>query len=320
MAGERPARSHAPGLAADRGPETHVVEMQRNRLLAAFVELLASHELEEARVGDICKRAGVSRRTFYEIFDGHEACFLAALDASLQWLSDELREVYTLDGGWQERMRRTLATLLETLDANPGMARMWVIQTLRSGPAVLARRAAVLEKLAEALDEGRRARTLATSPPPLTARGIVGGALSVIHAQLASEPDRPLVELTSQLTAMIVHPYLGAQAAEGELARPCTSPRSPRILQSPFKDLPIRFTYRTARVLSVIASDPGASNRTVAQAAEIADQGQTSRLLRRLDESGLIENQNDGQPKGAPNAWTLTRRGHAVHLALSGKH
>lgn len=303
-------------------PELRVVEMQHRRLLTAFVELLNSRKLQEVRIGEICKRAGVSRRTFYDIFDSQEACFLAALDWSLEWLSVEMRDTHTPNAAWQERIRASVTSLLELLDANPSVARMWVIQTLRGGTKVLARRAAVIETLANVIDEGRLATKTTAGPPPLTARGIVGGALSVIHTHLIDHPDRPLIQLTPQLMAMIVHPYLGAKAAQRELKLPHspTRPSRQNTPQDAFKDLPIRFTYRTARVLNAIATHPGANNRIIGEAAEITDQAQTSRLLHRLHHAGLIQNHNDNPTKREPNSWTFTQRGHAIHHTLTGKH
>ena len=78
----------------------------------------------------------------------------------------------------------------------------------------------------------------------------------------------------------------------------------------------MRLTYRTLRVLSAIASDPGASNRQVAQAADVHDQGQISKLLGRLERLGLVQNTGQGQPKGEPNVWTLTPRGEEVERAI----
>jgi len=66
-------------------------------------------------------------------------------------------------------------------------------------------------------------------------------------------------------------------------------------------------TYRTGRVLAAIAelggrgSDP--SNREVAIAAGVLDEGQMSKLLKRLEGLGLIENTGEGQSKGKANAW-----------------
>jgi DNA-binding MarR family transcriptional regulator len=78
----------------------------------------------------------------------------------------------------------------------------------------------------------------------------------------------------------------------------------------------MRITYRTVRVLIAIGSEPGASNREIATAAGIADQGQVSKLLTRLDSLGLIRNEGMGHVKGAPNAWALTPKGEEVERAI----
>jgi chromosome segregation and condensation protein ScpB len=78
----------------------------------------------------------------------------------------------------------------------------------------------------------------------------------------------------------------------------------------------MRLTYRTVRVLLAIASQPDSSNRQVATAAGIADQGQISKLLARLYTLGLIQNAGRDPAKGEPNAWSLTPRGHDVTHAI----
>ena len=80
----------------------------------------------------------------------------------------------------------------------------------------------------------------------------------------------------------------------------------------------MRLTYRTVWVLSRSPS-PGASNREVGAAAGIADQGQISKLLARLESLGLIANVGEGHAKGASNAWRLTERGEQVEHALRGR-
>ena len=77
----------------------------------------------------------------------------------------------------------------------------------------------------------------------------------------------------------------------------------------------LRMTVLTRDVLAAVAnlsrrgSNP--SNREVAQAAGVKDEGQISRLLRRIEGHGLIEN-SGGRTAGVPNAWRLTRRGQEV--------
>ena len=78
----------------------------------------------------------------------------------------------------------------------------------------------------------------------------------------------------------------------------------------------MRLTYRTVRVLMAVAEHPGASNRQVGVASGMNDQGQISKLLSRLHRLGLIANDGIGPAKGAPNAWTLTTKGHAIHATI----
>jgi len=308
----------------------HVAEMQRRRLLSAFVEVLAEQGLENASVGRVCKRASVSRRTFYELFDNRDECLLATFDQAIETLARPVvaawgreKEILTKTG-WLERVRRACAVLLERLDAEPDLARLCVVETLKAGPVVAQRRADVVGVLVAAVERGRDVTQRGQESPPLAGQGVVGGALSVIHARLLETvpgASPRLTDLTGALMAMIVHPYLGSAAAGRELERPApeVSDRSNGALKDPFKDISIRFTYRTARVLETIAAHSGASNRYVADTSGIADEGQTSRLLARLQRAELIENQSAGREKGEANAWALTERGKAVQTALAGR-
>jgi hypothetical protein len=153
--------------------------------------------------------------------------------------------------------------------------------------------------------------------------------LSLIHARIVDEDEEPLLGLLGPLMAMIVLPYLGPAAARRELALADTSTRSTRASRNgaptagldPLRDLDMRLTYRTIRVLLAIGElsgcGPYPSNRQVADAADIRDQGQVSKLLARLHQLGLIDNTAEGHVKGEPNAWTLTKRGIEVREVLS---
>jgi AcrR family transcriptional regulator len=304
----------------------HVIEMQRRRLLLAMQELAGEVGLADATVGAVCRRSRVSRRTFYELFADRDACFLAAFEFALSDVGGRVLPVFEQQGRWRDRVRAGLGRVLDVFDDHPSLARLCVVETLKGGPAVLARRRGLLELLAAVVDEGR-GEARAGSPPPLTAESTVGGVLAVVHARLLDPDAGPLVELAPSLMSMVVFPYLGSATAQRELQLPGpvhktrsrgasdrngTAP----VGGDPFRGLSIRFTYRTARVLAVIADAPGASNRQVGDAAGAPDQGQMSKLLKRLLHAGLIENHGPGGESGEPNAWRLTPRGQAIHTAL----
>jgi AcrR family transcriptional regulator len=302
----------------------HVAEMQRRRLLLAFTEVLAEDGLEDAGIGRVCKRAGVSRRTFYDLFDDREACFLAVLDSAVGRISQSVAPAFEREGSWRDRMRGALTGLLAFFDEQPALARACLIETLKAGPAVSQCRRRILDALTTAVDGGRTESKTATEPPALTAQSTVGGGVSVIHARLLEDHPGALLELRNPLMSMIVHPYLGPAAARRELDQPVPSPkpasngRVPEHARDPFKDLPIRITLRTARVLAAIAAHPGSSNRQIGDTAGVTDQGQISKLLTRLHGYELIANHGQGHTKGEPNAWTLTPRGHGVLQAIGG--
>jgi hypothetical protein len=211
-----------------------------------------------------------------------------------------------------------------------------VVDALKAGPRVQQRRATVLQGLAVAIqwgvrEEGSSEREL----PPLTGEGVIGAVLGVVHTRLLAESPGGMVGLLNPLMAMIVLPFHGPVAAQRELEHPVT-PNSPSGVngdptrtvsvsassfslatvspggRSPLEGLPMRLTYRTLLVLTAISQHPSANNRQVSTHAGVADQGQISKLLARLERLGLIENTGEGQPAGEPNAWTLTVRGREI--------
>jgi len=48
-----------------------------------MIEVVSERGYPETRVVDVIGVAGVSRKTFYELFDSKEDCFLAAYDVLL---------------------------------------------------------------------------------------------------------------------------------------------------------------------------------------------------------------------------------------------
>jgi AcrR family transcriptional regulator len=294
-----------------------VGEIQRARILAAMSELVRERAAGGVTVADVVARSGVSRRTFYELFDDREDCFLAAFDLAVARASESLIPAHEDGGSWRERMVGGLRAALVFLDAEPALGYLCVVGALGAGPRALERRAHVVRALVAAVHEGRRETKAARRPNRLVAEGVVGAVLAIVHSRMAERSKRPLLGLLGSLMAVIVLPYLGADAAQQELERPAPRPRQvARPHRDPLRDLDMRLTYRTVRVLAAIASDPGSSNRRIATAADVADQGQISKLLSRLQALGLIANTGGDHSKGEPNAWTLTSKGEDVQRSL----
>ncbi|HTA14071.1 MAG TPA: TetR family transcriptional regulator [Solirubrobacteraceae bacterium] len=296
----------------------HVSQIQRTRILAAMAEICVERGMSNVTVAHVVSRSGVSRRTFYEIFDDREDCFLATLDEALARAASYVLPAYETPARWDERMRASLIALLSFLRDEPFMGQLMLIEALAAGPVALERRRQVLAGVLVAVDEGRALAEEGKELPALTAEGLVGGALSVLHARLVESDRTSLLELTGPLMGMIVLPYLGAQAAKKELKRPVPVGKSRHVPNSAdlLRDVDMRLTYRTVRVLMSVAAYPGSSNREIGTASDVQDQGQISKLLTRLHKLGLIENMGAGIVRGAPNAWVLTGKGQEIEQAV----
>jgi AcrR family transcriptional regulator/DNA-binding MarR family transcriptional regulator len=307
------ARREADGLARGLG-RTHIAQIQRARILAATIDVVAHGGVANVTVAHVVARSGVSRRTFYEIFSDSDDCLLAAFQDTLGRAVERVLPAYEAGRGWRERLRAGLTALLAFLDEEPAAARLLVNESLAAGGSVGERRGEIVAQLVAAVDAGRAETKGGGQLPPLTAEGAVGGALSIVGRLIASPDHDLLVELVNPLMGLIVLPYLGFAASQRELDRPVVAPASAPVEPpaDPFKPAGLRLTYRTVRVLLAVAENPGASNRTVGEVAEIRDQGQMSKLLGRLRRLGLIENTGLAPGQGAPNAWTLTPSGQQM--------
>jgi AcrR family transcriptional regulator len=301
--------------------QAQVAQIQRARILAAMFDVATELGAANVSVADVVERSGVSRRTFYETFADREDCFLAAFDDALAFASQRVLPAYQAERRWRDQVRAAVIAFLSFLDEEPVIGRLLIRESLTGGAKTRTRREQVLAQIAGAIDRGREeSANTAAMLQPLTAEGLVGGALSIIDARLSLSRDPPVIGLANVLLSMIVLPYLGPAAACRALDRPVeprvSDRRDARLLEDPFKGAGMRLTYRTVRVLLAVAEHPNASNRAIGQTAGIADQGQISKLLGRLQRLGLISNTGLGPGRGAPNAWTLTATGRQLTKSI----
>jgi len=314
----KPIAGAGAGAGACAGGPERVVEIQRARILAAMVEVSAERGASNVTVAHIVERAGVSRRTFYELYRDREECFLGAFDDALARARRYVLEDYDPSAKWAERVRVALIGMLGFLGCESGAGQLLIVGSHGAGHRALERRQRGIAQIISLVDQGRAESRARSELPPLTAEAIVGGVLSVLHARLIDATGESLLSLTGPLMSMIVLPYLGPAAARHQLVRPPPAPldRGMSAPADPLRDVPMRLTYRTVRVLMAIAAHPGSSNREIGLVSDMQDQGQISKLLTRLAKLELIENTPAGLTRGAPNAWVLTVKGAQIEQAI----
>jgi AcrR family transcriptional regulator len=196
-----------------------VTASQRNRIHKAMIDVVSKRGYPETRVVDVIGVAGVSRKTFYELFDSKEACFLAAYDVLLDNLLSEATNVFESKPGapWAERMAVALEVLLEHLSQHPDEARFAIVEVLAAGPKALARRDSALRQFTGFLESGRSETSVEL--PGITSIAIAGGINELVYSEILHGAVARLPSRLPDLMFWVTLPFLGAEGATAERER-----------------------------------------------------------------------------------------------------
>jgi AcrR family transcriptional regulator len=124
-----------------------VKRSQRLRLTVAMAETCAEFGFVDTSVKAVLERAGVSRLTFYELYDSKLDCFLDALDVVGEVLVAELGGRPRGAGTPMERAARAVDRYLDAIATNLPFARLYIVEANAAGPAALRRRAELQAQL-----------------------------------------------------------------------------------------------------------------------------------------------------------------------------
>ena len=256
------AAAPSPGRLPSRS-SAYSLELQRARLLSATFALVGERGYEGVSSRSVSERAGVSSRTFYEVFSDREDCFLAAFDYAVDGLETVVRPAYESQDEWVAKIREGLAELLETLEREPAVRRLVCVEALGAGPRVLARRARVLEGLAGVIDEGRAGGSAPASLPRVDRRGSrrchvrgdprppPGGEPRVADRSAGSvdgddRPSRTGAARSPSASSNGPHPSSPREPARGRVV--CSAPRS-----ASASPVDYRLTARARMALAAVA-------------------------------------------------------------------
>jgi AcrR family transcriptional regulator len=315
----------------ERGRLSHeqVAQVQRARIMRAAAQVVAEHGFSGASIKQVAKAAGVSRATFYDLFENFEQCFLAVLDAAMRRTSARIAQAFAQHTTWQEQAVAGLAALLSALDADPCLARVCLVEALAAGPAALEYHAREIELLKHMVDSAAGPARADRHNSALSAEATVVAVAGILHRRLVTGEAPPFIDLLAPLTSLALEPYcdeqtvtqahecarrLAQELSKKHAARrshPATDAVIPKVLLNPR-------AHRSRACLRYLATHPGTSNRAVGEGIGLTRLEQASSLLARLATRGLLIKQT-GRP-GHPNAWSLTPHGEQVAQALEATH
>jgi AcrR family transcriptional regulator len=166
------------------------------------------------RVADIVWRAGVSRKTFYELFGGKDDCFAVTYGVWIDRLLEKTFTAFETQTEWVDQLRAGLAALLGALAREPDAARLCFSEVVAAGEATQERRELATAQL------GRLFDAPGTPDGPL-GETLRGGRVSemgeTLRREIAAGRAECLPALGPGLMCALVLPFLGMDAARREL-------------------------------------------------------------------------------------------------------
>ncbi len=189
---------------------------QRARIVQGMTAAVGEHGYHGVRVADVVWRAGVSRKTFYELFGGKDDCFAATYGAWIDRLLETTFTAFETQSEWIDQLRASLTALLGALAREPDAARLCFSEVVAAGGATQQRRQLANERLARLFDapgapDGPLGQTLRS--------GRVSELSETLRREIAADRAARLPALAPELMCAMVLPFLGMDAAQLELTR-----------------------------------------------------------------------------------------------------
>jgi AcrR family transcriptional regulator len=196
-------------------PETLVVANQRERLLKAAADVFAEQGYAALSVSSVIERAGVSRATFYKLFEDKLNCVLSAQAHALDNLDEEISSACSSAQGWPPAVGAAVDAALAFSARFPADAQLILASAnAPSEPQLAGNGHGIDRRLLERLRDGARRCPSTRSPSDLIERAAVGAATSLVSMYLAAGKAASLPELRQSIVQIVLAPYLGVNEAK----------------------------------------------------------------------------------------------------------
>ncbi|GAB3135134.1 TetR/AcrR family transcriptional regulator [Amycolatopsis sp. NPDC004378] len=183
---------------------------RRERLLTAGLELFTSTGFRHTKITEVCARAGVSTRNFYEEFSGKEDVLRTLHDRinslALEHVTAELDKVADADA--LTRISTLLDVFIATVTADPRMPRLTYVEAVGVSTELEAQHQVWVDRWANFIAaEATRAAEHGVAPARdyrLTAIALVGAGTGLLREWQAHEPPLPVEDVGAELRALML--------------------------------------------------------------------------------------------------------------------
>jgi len=192
-----------------------VARNQRERLIAGLIQALYEVGYQRTTVSLIGQKAAVSKSDFYKHFESKDDCFVAAYDAAIERIREQVVSACEGAAGeeWPQRVRSAVAALLELFSRDPALASIALVEGLRAGRGVYDRYQAGVESFVLLLRHHAPPPPEGGKVPEATDEAVVGGVASLLGRRILAGEAALLTELFPEILEFTLAAYLGGEEA-----------------------------------------------------------------------------------------------------------
>lgn len=200
------------GYLPPRGKQSSalVQHSNRERILDAVAQLVATHGYLALNARAIAERADISERAFLAHFKSKDEAFTAALEIGhmkAQALVERARFEAT---NWSTGVRNGVSALLEFLACEPYFTRIAFIDAPLAGPKMMKRTHEHTKVYARLLLEGAPQRR---RPPNVAPEAIAHGIFELVFHHAAQNKVQELLQVRPIATYLAIAPFIGVSEA-----------------------------------------------------------------------------------------------------------
>jgi AcrR family transcriptional regulator len=196
---------------------TTMAKSERARLLDAMLEEMAEKGYRGVEVEEAMRRAGIADVTTAAEFDDKDACLYAAYAHHAKRLLESATGQCDSREEWPERVRHALASLLDTLAAQPELTKVVVRTFPAIRPDAYAQYLSLLETFAPFLEEGRAFSEVGSQLPNQVEMLAVGAAEAIIFDEIMAGRTAKLPALMPSILFSVLVPFLGPDKASAAM-------------------------------------------------------------------------------------------------------
>ncbi|HEY7487334.1 MAG TPA: helix-turn-helix domain-containing protein [Streptosporangiaceae bacterium] len=192
--------------------------------MEGLVSAVAERGYQDVGIGEIVRRAGVSRRTFYEHFSSKEECFLASYEVAARELRRRMEDAVDPTADWHSLVGSVLHAYLSALTEDPVAGRAFLVEIEAVGRRARKRRRESLHGFADFLKR-THCRVRGVDPerstvPHRVYLGLAHAVSELAREQLDTAPDEPLTKIKDDVLLLFT---TATQAAVTRTATPVAS-------------------------------------------------------------------------------------------------